>query len=208
MPPIIGGIATYAIRFREHHEKVKSRDCKAGASTCHSPDQRTLSDYGDAPVKDQIEARAPRIPERADPLSFCNNASLRKATRRLGKLYDAVLEPSGLKATQCSLLTQIHALGHPTMAGLANSLLMDLSAMRHSLGPLIRDGLVLLRVDAKDRRVKRVVLTAAGLAKFKETMRLWRKAQGRFEKAFGSARAAKLRSELKLLTSDGFEEAF
>ena len=132
-------------------------------------------------MKDRIEARAPRIPERADPLSFSDNASLRKATRRLGKLYDAVLEPSSLKkATQCSLLTQIHALAHPTMAGLANSLLMDLSAMRHSLGPLIRDGLVRLRVDAEDRRVKRVVLTAAGLAEFKETTRLWRKAQGRF----------------------------
>jgi DNA-binding winged helix-turn-helix (wHTH) protein/DNA-binding MarR family transcriptional regulator len=140
--------------------------------------------------------------------AVCNNASLRKAARRLGKLYDAVLEPSGLKATQFNLLTQIHALGHPTMAGLADSLLMDLSAMRHSLGPLIRNGLVLLRLDAKDRRVKRVVLTAAGVAKFKQAMQLWRKAQGRFEKAFGSARAAKLRSELKLLTSEGFEDAF
>jgi DNA-binding MarR family transcriptional regulator len=140
--------------------------------------------------------------------AVCNNASLRKAARRLGKLYDAVLEPSGLKATQYNLLTQIHALGRPTMAGLANSLLMDLSAMRHSLGPLIRDRLVLLRLDAKDRRVKRVVLTPAGVAKFKQAMQLWRKAQRRFEKAFGSARAAKLRSELKLLTSEGFEDAF
>jgi hypothetical protein len=34
------------------------------------------------------------------------------------------------------------------------------------------------------------------------------KAQDRFEKAFGSARAAKLRSDLKLLTSEGFENAF
>src|ERR1700755_144774 len=85
-------------------------------------------------VKDDIKPRAG-----VEMLSFCNNASLRKATRRLGKLYDAVLEPSGLKATQFSLLTQTYALGHPTMAGLANSLLMDLSAMRHSLGPLIRD---------------------------------------------------------------------
>jgi DNA-binding winged helix-turn-helix (wHTH) protein/DNA-binding MarR family transcriptional regulator len=116
-----------------------------------------------------------------------NNASLRKAARRLGKLYDAVLEPSGLNATQFNLLTQIHALGHPTMAGLANSLLMDLSAMRRSLGPLVRDGLILFRLDAKDRRVKRVVLTAAGVTKFKQAMQLWRKAQGRFEKAFGSA---------------------
>src|ERR1700692_2204217 len=116
-------------------------------------------------------------------LSYCNNASLRKAARRLGKLYDAVLEPSGLKATQCSLLTQIYDLGNPTMAELAKSLLMDLSAMRHSLGPLIRDGLAVLQSDAKDGRVKRVVLTPAGVAKFKQAMALWRKAQERFEQA-------------------------
>ncbi len=159
-------------------------------------------------MKDDIEARAPETSAGAELLSYCNNAALRKAARGLGKLYDAVLEPSGLKATQVSLLTQIYDLGNPTMAELANSLVMDLSAMRHSLGPLIRDGLVLLRVEAKDRRVKRVVLTSAGVAKFKEAMRHWRKAQGRFEKAFGSARAAKLRTELRHLTSEGFKDAF
>jgi DNA-binding MarR family transcriptional regulator len=159
-------------------------------------------------VKDDIETSASETPAVMDPLSYCNNATLRKAARRLGKLYDDVLEPSGLKATQCSLVTQIHDFGNPTMAALARSLLMDLSAMRHSLGPLIRDGLVLLQSDAKDRRVKRVVLTPAGVAKFKEAMQLWRKAQGRFEQAFGSARAAKLRSELKFVTSEGFKDAF
>ena len=159
-------------------------------------------------MKDDIKPRAPKTTAGAEMLSYCNNASLRKAARRLGKLYDAVLEPSGLKATQFSLLTQIYDLGSPTMAELAKSLLMDLSAMRHSLGPLMRDGLVRLRVEPKDRRVKRVVLTPAGVAKFEEAMQLWQKAQGRFEKAFGSARAAKLRSELKLLTSEGFDDAF
>ena len=84
-------------------------------------------------------------------LSYCNNALLRKAARRLGKLYDTVLAPSSLKATQFSLLTQIYDLGNPTMVELAKSLLMDLSAMRHSLGPLVRDGLVRLRVEQKDR---------------------------------------------------------
>lgn len=159
-------------------------------------------------MKNAIKPRAPKSGAGAEMLSYCNNASLRKAARRLGKLYDAVLEPSGLKATQFSLLTQIFDLGSPTMAGLAKSLLMDLSAMRHSLGPLMRDGLVRLRVEPKDRRVKRVILTPAGVAKFEEAMQLWQKAQGRFEKAFGSARAAKLRSELKLLTCEGFEDAF
>jgi DNA-binding MarR family transcriptional regulator len=159
-------------------------------------------------VKDQIEARAPKTTAGAEMLSYCNNASLRKAARRLGKLYDAVLEPSGLKATQFSLLTQIYDLGNPTMAQLARSLLMDLSAMRHSLGPLIRDDLVRLRIEQKDRRVKRVVLTRAGVSKFEEAKQLWQKAQGRFEQAFGFARAAKLRAELRLLTSEGFNDAF
>ena len=159
-------------------------------------------------MKNDIKSRAPKTTAGAGMLSHCNNASLRKAARRLGKLYDAVLDPSGLKATQFSLVTQIYDLGSPTMAELAKSLLMDLSAMRHSLGPLMRDGLVRLRVEPKDRRVKRVVLTPAGVAKFEEAMQLWQKAQGRFEKAFGSARAAKLRSELKLLTSEGFDDTF
>ena len=159
-------------------------------------------------MKNDIKSCATKTTASAEMLSYCNNASLRKAARRLGKLYDAVFEPSGLKATQFNLLTQIYDLGSPTMAGLAKSLLMDLSAMRHSLGPLMRDGLVRLRVEPEDRRVKRVVLTPAGVAKFEEAMQLWQKAQGRFEKAFGSARAAKLRSELKFLTSEGFGVAF
>jgi DNA-binding MarR family transcriptional regulator len=144
----------------------------------------------------------------ADPLGLCNNATLRKAARRLGKLYDAVLAPSGLKATQYGLLVQTQALGNPTMATLASSLLMDLSALRHSLGPLVRDGLVVLRIDPKDRRVKRVVLTPAGRSKFGQASRLWRKAQGRFEQALGPARAAQLRSELKFVTSEAFKDAF
>jgi DNA-binding MarR family transcriptional regulator len=156
-------------------------------------------------VKDDIGAGAPA---KAALLSFCNNAALRKAARRLGILYDAVLEPSGLKATQCSLLTEIYDLGDPAMAELAKSLAMDLSAMRHSLGPLIRNGWVRLRPDKKDGRVKRVVLTPAGVAKFKEAMKLWQQAQGRLEQALGSARAAKLRSELRFLTSEEFNDAF
>jgi DNA-binding MarR family transcriptional regulator len=159
-------------------------------------------------VANDIENSAPAASARADMLSHCNNASLRKAARRLGKLYDAALESSGLKATQYILLTQIYDLGDPTMAGLANSLLMDMSATRHSLGPLIRDHLVRLRVDAKDRRVKRVSLTPTGVAKFKEAMRLWRKGQDRFERAFGSARAANLRSELSFLSSEEFKDDF
>jgi DNA-binding MarR family transcriptional regulator len=153
------------------------------------------------------EEAAP-MPAMVDPHDLCNNAMLRKAARRLGKLYDDMLAPSGLRGTQYILLAQIGALGSPSMAELAGSLLMDLSATRHSLGPLIRERLVKVKVDANDRRIKRVTLTAAGVAKSTEASALWRQAQDRFEKAFGAARAANLRQELGAVTSDGFEEAF
>ena len=39
-------------------------------------------------------------------------------------------------------------------------------------------------------------------------MQLWQKAQGRFEQAFGPSRATKLRSELKFVTSEQFNDAF
>jgi DNA-binding MarR family transcriptional regulator len=154
------------------------------------------------------EQEAAPMPAAADPQGFCNNAMLRKAARRLGKLYDDVLAPSGLRGTQFVLLTQIAALDSPSMAELASSLLMDLSATRHSLGPLIRERLVKVKVDANDRRIKRVMLTATGAAKYAEADQLWRQAQDRFEKAFGAARAANLRQELGAVTSDAFEEAF
>jgi DNA-binding MarR family transcriptional regulator len=154
-----------------------------------------------------MKARSVEAAGGGNRLGRCNNAALRKATRRLGKLYDAALDTSGLKATQYILLTQIHELGSPTMANLANSLLMDLSATRHSLEPLIRERLVRLHVDSRDRRVKRVMLTPSGTTKFKKMSELWEKAQDRFERALGRARAAKLRSELAFLTSDEFSEA-
>jgi len=159
-------------------------------------------------VRNNVKGCAPEPSAGAELLSYCNNATLRKAARRLAKLYDGVLEPSGLRTTQYILLTQIYDLGNPSMANLANSLLMDSSATRHSLGPLIRDRLVRLRVDPKDRRVKRVDLTPTGVAKFKEAMQLWRQAQDRFEHALGPARAARLRSELSFLASEEFKEAF
>ena len=62
-------------------------------------------------MKNDVKPRTPKPTAGAEMLSYCNNASLRKAARRLGKLYDAVLEPSGLKATQFSLLTQIYVSG-------------------------------------------------------------------------------------------------
>jgi DNA-binding MarR family transcriptional regulator len=128
--------------------------------------------------------------------SACNNATLRRAARKLGQFYDDIVAPSGLKATQQGLLYQIHATGEPTMGEMAAALIMDLSALGHTLKPLIRDGYVETVADRQDRRIRRVRLTGAGEAKLAEAMKLWKVAQQRLEERIGAEKANSLRDAL------------
>ena len=138
----------------------------------------------------------------------CNNAAIRQAARMLGQLYDDALAPSGLRATQHNLLNTIRVMDAPTLREMATALVMDLSALGHSLKPLVRDGLVAITTDAQDRRAKRATLTKAGSKKLQETTRLWRHAQDRFDIAFGSGRAEELRESLASVSTDEFRQAF
>jgi DNA-binding MarR family transcriptional regulator len=134
----------------------------------------------------------------------CNATALRKASRRLTQLYDAGLEQCGLRSTQFTILAALadRARQPPTMAELAAELVMDRSALGHNLRPLEREGLVVLREGDEDRRQRYVVLSAKGRARFQEGIRLWRKAQDRFEQVFGRSEAAALRETLLRIAHD------
>jgi len=138
-------------------------------------------------------------------LTLCNNATLRRAGRKLGRFYDDVLAPSGLKGTQYGLLYQIHIGSEPAMGAIAEALIMDLSALGHTLKPLIRDGYVETFADKDDRRVKRVRLTPQGGLKLNEATKLWTIAQQRFEAMVGKDQAAKLRAALDAIAALDFD---
>jgi DNA-binding MarR family transcriptional regulator len=92
----------------------------------------------------------------------CTETSLRRAARRLGRLYDEAVAPSGINATQAGLLAQIAGDRRPegpTLQDLAERLGIQISALTHALRPLVRDGLVEVRQDAHDKRTKHGVLT-------------------------------------------------
>jgi DNA-binding MarR family transcriptional regulator len=137
--------------------------------------------------------------------SPCNNATLRRAARRLGRFYDDVLAPSGMKGTQYGLLYQIHIGDEPAMGAIAEAMIMDLSALGHTLKPLVRDDYVETFADKDDRRIKRVRLTPRGKVKLEEATKLWSMAQQRFEEMFGKDRAAMLRSALDEVAAMEFE---
>nr|WP_245181270.1 MarR family winged helix-turn-helix transcriptional regulator [Sinorhizobium mexicanum] len=133
---------------------------------------------------------------------------MRRASRQLSQLYDDVLAPSGLKITQFSLLSQIWRSGDASLKTLADLMVMDLSALGHTLKPLIRDGYVELVPDRNDRRVKRVRLTPLGLRKQEEALALWAEAQARFEKSYGKTQSEALRKDLNLIAASSFADAF
>lgn len=142
-----------------------------------------------------------------DPL-VCNGAALRKATRRITQLYDSILAPCGLSVSQRSVLLHIARGDRPTMTELAHAMVLDRSALARSIQPLEREGYLFQTRDEEDGRSRRVELTEAGRAKLTESNRLWRRAQERFESAYGSERAAALRIALAEIYSDEFSEAF
>ena len=137
-------------------------------------------------------------------LSICNNAATKRAARRLGQFYDDILEPGGLRATQYALMDQIAALGMPSMTDLANALVLDRSALSHTLRPLERDALVAFQPGSLDRRIKRVALTDEGRRRLEVCRELWQRAQAQFEATFGVEEAAALRKTLDRLASPEF----
>lgn len=128
--------------------------------------------------------------------SVCNCLAVRQAARQLTQLYDAELAPTGLRATQFSVLALLSQLQPATVQELADALVMDRTTVTHNLKPLERDGLVSIGTDEADQRARRLRLTVAGMARFKEAREAWKRAQQKFERAFGAREAAALRREL------------
>jgi DNA-binding MarR family transcriptional regulator len=127
----------------------------------------------------------------------CHATALRKAARRVTQMYEDALAQTGLRSTQLAILLELslRAENPPTMAELAEALVIERSALGHTLRPLERDGLIVLQ-EGEDRRQRHVVLTAKGKAKFKEGARAWQVAQERFEEICGRADARTLRLAL------------
>lgn len=140
--------------------------------------------------------------------SICSYGALRRATRGLGQLYDEFLESAGINTAQYNLLSTIGRLKLPTQSELAVDMVMDLSALGHTLKPLIRDGFVESRKDDGDARKRRIVLTVAGEEKRREAEALWKQAHRRFDSLVGSAVSKELRELLDRIASPRFAERF
>jgi DNA-binding MarR family transcriptional regulator len=137
----------------------------------------------------------------------CNCFAVRSAARHVTQFYDQFLAPSGLRATQFSILARLKRNGPLTIKALARDMVMDRTTLGRNILPLERDGLIRIEAAASDRRAKELHLTKAGEKRLQAARKLWSAAQARFEAAFGPKRAAELRQMLGALRASEFAPA-
>lgn len=143
-------------------------------------------------------ARKPEVSAITFPECHC--LAIRRAARQVTRLYDRVLQPSGLRTTQFSILASLHRSGPMTINNLAEALALDRTTLGRNILPLLRDGLVAANRRNEDRRSKSVHVTGTGAAKLRMALRLWAEAQTRLEAAFGAPRVSALRTLLRQLS--------
>lgn len=143
-----------------------------------------------------MKKRSDKLPAPDGPnIRICAHANLRKALRVVSQAYDAALKPSGLRATQFTLLAVVAGRGELPLSKLAEILVMDRTTLTRNLKPLVRQGwLSIGRED--DERVRLISATDAGRQIVAEATPLWRDVQSRVSKGLGDERLSGMINDL------------
>ncbi len=142
--------------------------------------------------------------QRAQPIhdgpnmQVCAHASLRKAMRVVSQAYDAALKPSGLRATQFTLLAVLARAGEMPLVRLAGILVMERTTLTRNLKPLMaQDWLKIGR--EKDERIRLVSITDSGRRVLAAATPSWRVAQTRITAGVGRDRLSRLLEDLAVV---------
>ncbi len=119
-----------------------------------------------------------------------------RAARALARLFDNALKPVGITNGQFSLLMSLNRPEPPPMGPVANLLAMDRTTLTAALKPLERRGLVSIEQDPKDKRGKRLLLTADGMAVLAAAFPIWERTHAEIEARIGSGDPDRLRRDL------------
>jgi len=127
----------------------------------------------------------------------CLCLHVQRAARALARRFDAALRPAGLTQGQFSLLTSLNRAEPPTIGSVANLLALDRTTLTANLKPLERRGLVKVAVDPRDKRSRRLILTAAGRASLAAAAPIWKREHARVERLLQTASSDVLRAGLR-----------
>jgi DNA-binding MarR family transcriptional regulator len=117
--------------------------------------------------------------ERATDLRECLSCScfaVRRAARAITQHYDQCLRPTGLRATQFTVLVVLALEGGRPLSQVAELLGTERTTLTRNLRPLVNRGLVTVG-SHPDRRIQLLEATPRGVAAARRGLPHWRKAQ-------------------------------
>jgi DNA-binding MarR family transcriptional regulator len=130
----------------------------------------------------------------------CACHKVRMAARAVTRAYDDALRPTGLRATQVSLLAAVAVDGAISITALANLMGMDRSTLKRNLTPLEDQGLLAVGNEGW-RRSRTLDITATGRSRLREAIPLWESAQKRLKHQLGGDRWSDVQNGLDHLIS-------
>ena len=116
----------------------------------------------------------------------CPCTTIRRASRAITQLYDLVLSPSGLRATQFVILSAIGREGKIAQCRLAEEYSVSLETLSRRLASLRRKGLVHLS-DGSPHHQHVYTLTDVGRRELEKATPHWNRAEARLSATVGDA---------------------
>ena len=130
----------------------------------------------------------------------CVCFNLRWVTRAVTQFYDAEMRRHGIRPTQGSILSSLHAKDSWNMAELSDWLGMDRTTLVRNLQPLQRDGLVQINGGGRGNRVE-LTITAKGRKQIEKLRPAWKSAQSAMVKTLGEKRWSAILTDLETAVS-------
>ena len=111
----------------------------------------------------------------------------RMAARAVTRLYDDILRPAGVRATQLAVLVAVGTQDVVSISALAKLMGMDRSTLARNVAPLEREGLIRIGNEGW-RRSRTIEITQKGRSRLREALPFWEKAQQTMRQRLGSRR--------------------
>ena len=129
---------------------------------------------------------------------FC--LASRQAARKITRLYDGVMQKSGMRSTQFTILSQLMLRGELSIGKLAGLLGMERTTLTRNLAPLEQRKWISIKAG-DDPRSRMLGITALGRGAVRRGFPFWSEAQAQVGKLLG----ADGQSALKVLASRSLE---
>jgi DNA-binding MarR family transcriptional regulator len=124
-------------------------------------------------------------------VSACACSALRRAARAASQLYDLVLQPSGLKATQFFALKSIYEAGEIAQWRFSRENAIAVETLSRRFAALRKKGLIAVRVGSNHGE-RIYSLTEQGEEAFQRALPYWERAQKRLRQTLGDGELREL----------------